>query len=109
MKDIIASKKFPSKGASSFGKAMDETAKIVMQDYGMTDLRDNQKPGDTMDPRLPSDLAKRADTAWGGTSPKAIQSGVSMAAVQSGAYAGQGDIVKQATQSIAKPKISFIE
>ena len=39
-------------GGSNFTKAMDATADIVMKDYGLTNLQDNLRAGDTMAPKL---------------------------------------------------------
>lgn len=39
-------------GNSNFTKAMDTTAEIVMRDYGLTDLQDNLRAGDSMAPKL---------------------------------------------------------
>jgi hypothetical protein len=43
-------------------KAVDTTAEIVMQDYGMTDLRDNIRQGESVAPKLPPAQQKAADT-----------------------------------------------
>lgn len=53
-------------GASLQVKAIDETAKIVMQDYGMTDLRSDVRPSETAAPRLPPHLQVKADNFFGG-------------------------------------------
>lgn len=42
-------------------RAVDETAKIVMEDHKMTDLRDNLRPGDAMAPKLPGQMQNMAD------------------------------------------------
>jgi hypothetical protein len=42
-------------------KAVDRTAEIVMQDHGMTDLRDNLREGDTMAPKLAPAMQQAAD------------------------------------------------
>lgn len=43
-------------------KAIDETAKIVMEDFGMTDLKDNIRQGDSMAPKLPGQQQQAADS-----------------------------------------------
>jgi hypothetical protein len=56
-------------GMSTQTKAIDETAKIVMEDYGMTDLRSDVRAGDpdrpgsgeTMAPKLPPAQQAAAD------------------------------------------------
>lgn len=51
-KHIIDNQIAPTIVGSNFTKAMDMTAKMVMQDYGMTNLKDNLRPGDAMVPKL---------------------------------------------------------
>jgi len=43
-------------------KAVDTTAEIVMQDYGLTDLRDNVRQGESVAPKLPPQQQKQADS-----------------------------------------------
>ena len=45
-------------------KAVDETARIVMEDQNMTNLKDNIRMGETMAPPLPPAQQKRADTLF---------------------------------------------
>lgn len=47
-------------------KAIDATADIVMQDYKMTDLKDNIREGESMAPKLPGPMQKAADGYFGG-------------------------------------------
>jgi len=47
-------------------KAVDATAEIVMQDYGMTDLKDNMRAGDAMTPKLTIRQQKMSEGFWGG-------------------------------------------
>lgn len=47
-------------------KAIDKTAEIVMGNYGMTDLRDNVRVGETMAPKLSPHLQAGADNFFGG-------------------------------------------
>jgi hypothetical protein len=47
-------------------KAIDETAKIVMEDLKMTDLKDRIKPGETMVPPLTLRQQKMSQNFWGG-------------------------------------------
>ena len=51
-------------------RAVDTTADIVMQDYGMTDLKDNIREGDSVAPKLPAPQQRMADGFFGG---KAVQ------------------------------------
>jgi hypothetical protein len=47
-------------------KAVDETAKIVMEDYKMTDLKDNIRHGESVAPKLPGQQQALADNYFGG-------------------------------------------
>lgn len=51
----------PAVGGSLIAKAVDTTTEMVMQDYGMTDLRDAKREGDTMAPKLPGPMQSAAD------------------------------------------------
>lgn len=53
-------------GQSNHVKAIDETAKIVMETYGMTDLRTDVREGETMAPKLAPKLQAMADGMFGG-------------------------------------------
>jgi hypothetical protein len=47
-------------------KAVDETARIVMEDYKMTDLKDNIRHGESVAPKLPGQQQALADNYFGG-------------------------------------------
>lgn len=49
-------------GGSVQGKAIDSTAEIIMQDYKMTDLRDDARTGETAAPKLPPAMQQQVDT-----------------------------------------------
>lgn len=53
-------------GMSNSTKAIDETARIVQEDYGYTNLRDDVRLGETMAPKLPPAQQARADAMFGG-------------------------------------------
>lgn len=53
-------------GANVKVKAIDETAKIVMEDYNMTDLKDNMRAGDSMAPQLTPRQRAMSENFWGG-------------------------------------------
>ena len=63
-------------GNSAVVKAVDTTAEIVMQDHGLTDLKDNIREGDSMVPSLKGKgqngmaLQQAADNFFGGGVPK---------------------------------------
>lgn len=48
-------------GRNNTVKAIDMAAQIAMEDYKLTDLKDNVRQGDVMAPRLPVPLQKAAD------------------------------------------------
>ena len=67
LKAMIASGSAPAQiGAKTVVKAVDETAKIVMEDYGMTNLRDGIRPGESVAPKLPPQQQAAADGYFGG-------------------------------------------
>lgn len=115
IKEIIQSKKFPSSGSGNFTKAMDETARIVMEDYKMTDLNDHLREGDNMVAKLRPDLEQKVGTGWnnnqnnnvaglaGNNLNKAITS-----AINSNRFAKQGDVVSQAMSVVERPVTNFI-
>jgi len=45
-------------------KAIDATAGMVMKDYGLTDLKDNIRPGESMAPKLPGPMQQAADNMF---------------------------------------------
>lgn len=47
-------------------KAIDTTAQIVMEDHGLTDLKDNIRRGESMAPKLPPAQQRMADGFFGG-------------------------------------------
>ena len=59
-------------GANAQVRAVDMTAEIVMQDYGMTDLKSNIRPGEAMAKPLPAPAQRAADNFFnpGGTNNK---------------------------------------
>lgn len=57
-------------GANNAVKAVDATADIVMQDYSLTDLKDNIRQGEAVAPSLPPQQQKMADAYFGGGTAK---------------------------------------
>lgn len=72
--------------------AIDTTAEIVMKDYGMTDLRDNIRTGDSMAPSLPPEMQRAADGFFTG------------AAVRE--RAGGGNLGARAMQAIGRRAVA---
>lgn len=52
-------------GANNTIKAVDFTAQTVMENYGMTDLKDNIREGESMAPKLPAAAQAAADGYFG--------------------------------------------
>lgn len=52
---MLAEQRAPAvTGANVVVKAVDETARIVMEDHGLTDLKDNVREGEGVAPKLPA-------------------------------------------------------
>jgi hypothetical protein len=58
--------KAPAVGGSLTVRAVDATAKIVMEDHGMTDLRSDVREGESMAPKLPPKQQALADGFFAG-------------------------------------------
>lgn len=74
-------------------KAIDETARIVMEDHHMTDMRTDVRMGENAAPRLPPVQQAKADAFFGG--PRRKRGGINLGpvaatAVRGGYGAGQG-------------------
>jgi len=63
--DLTLNKAPASVGQSLGVKAIDETARIVMQDYGLTDLRSDVRQGETTAPKIAPALQAQADNFFG--------------------------------------------
>lgn len=59
----VAAGKAPGIGGNALVKSMDQTADMVMQDYGMTDLH-SARHGESMAPKLPPNQQARADAMF---------------------------------------------
>ncbi len=78
----------PAVGGSIIGKAVDTTAEIVMQDHGMTDMRDNIRQGEVSTPKLAPHLQRQVDNFFGGTKALPRQWGLNAGAIAQRAMAG---------------------
>lgn len=114
IEDIIASKKFPSSGKGAFTKAMDETAKIVMEDYQMTNLNDNLREGDNMVPKLRPELEAQVGKGFNANQKNNVAglAGANLnkaltAQINTNRFASQGDVVSKA-MSVVQPPITNI-
>lgn len=65
MAAIISSQKAPGHVGSILAKACDLTARIVMEDHKLTDMRDDNRVGETSVPKLPSHQQSRVDGFFG--------------------------------------------
>ena len=68
--DLTLNKAPAAVGMSVGVKAIDETASIVMQDYGLTDMRSDVRQGESAAPKLPPVLQRQADNFFGGAGGK---------------------------------------
>lgn len=113
--DMVASGKPPSMGKSNFTKCMDETARIVMDDYKMTNLNDNLREGDNMVPKLRQDLEEKVGAGWnkdqknnvaglaGANLNKALTS-----AINTNRFSSQNNVVSQAMSVVERPVTNII-
>ena len=88
----VSAGKAPAVGGSLAVRAVDTTAEIVMQDYGMTDLRSDVREGESAAPKLPPKLQEAADNMFGGGARRGRMGGVmgmSTQAVIKSAVAGR--------------------
>lgn len=68
MRAMIEAERGPGHvGANVSVRAIDATADIVMQDYGLTNLKDNIRSGDSMAPPLPPKMQSAADNFFKGS------------------------------------------
>lgn len=92
-------------------KAIDETAKIVMEDHNMGDLKDSCRVGESMAPKLPPDQQRRADAMFtGGNVKRMIPGAASMARrALAGGYRDNGYVDPVSTLSPKyKPPVSIV-
>jgi predicted nucleic acid-binding Zn-ribbon protein len=62
IREMIEAERGPAQiGNKIVVKAIDTTAEIVQQDYGLTNLKDNIRQGEAMAPRLPPKMQDAAD------------------------------------------------
>lgn len=104
----------PGKSAESSAhtiKAIDETAKIVMEDHKMGDLKDNVRAGESMAPKLAPHLQKQADAMFGNGNVKRMipNAGAMARKALAGGYRQGGYVDPIATLSSKhKPQVSYV-
>lgn len=110
--DLTSNRAPATIGASVGVRAIDETANIVMQDYGMTNMRDDVREGESATPKLPPAQQTMADNYFGGpkgrrTRMPGFNAGASVAAALSGRLSDpvstQRSIVQTHQQRIRPP------
>lgn len=92
-------------------RAIDETAKIVMEDHHMGDLKDSVRVGESMAPRLAPHLQQRADAMFsGGNVKRMIPNAAKIArTAMAGGYRGDGFVDPVSTLRPAhKPPVSYV-
>lgn len=104
MQDMIDSRKAPAYGGTNLhNKAIDKTAEIVMQDYGMTNLEmgSHLRPGDNCVPKLAPELEQKVDKVFA-PQPSNVMGAQSanlnnalMRQINAGVYKGQSDVVRR--------------
>lgn len=75
-------------GDKQIVKNIDKTAEVVMQDYGLTDLKDNVREGDTLAPKLPPKQQSAADNFFGNGQRQPGQMSAQARRLQARALAG---------------------
>jgi len=88
VQEIVESGKAPGiTGRNPMVGIVDQTAAQVMEDYKLTDLQDNIRPGDSMAPKLPGKLQTAADNFFsGGAGQTSKQAQLISRRALSGAY-----------------------
>lgn len=117
VQEMIAARQPPSLGKSNFTKAMDATAEIVMSDYGLTNLQDNLRAGDSMAPKLAPHLEQQVDQVFKPQKPiMGMNASTNMNKaltnqINAGKFAGQSgarDITQRAQNSGVKIPVNEI-
>lgn len=109
----------PNLGGRNAGyKAHDETMKMVMEDYGLTDINDKPYEGENCVPKLPAHLEKQVNDGFGasfGAAPKLTSNinpaqilSTGMKQINSGMFRDQVDVVAMQQKYGPKPKYNII-
>lgn len=112
--EIIATQRAPAKTGSTLAKACDFTARAVMEDYGLTNLRDDNRPGENSMPKLPAPQQAQADAFFG--TKRAVANPAGQAKIDaysnlanSGALAHQPDAQAVSSMLSSAPKLRHVE
>ena len=117
--DVITSRKAPGVGGSKIGKAHEATMKMVMEDYGLTDINDRPTEGESCAPKLPAHLEQQVNNGFGASfgsmSPKltgnmsqSMVTSSAMNAINSGQFKNHTDVVAQGQKYLPKPKFNIL-
>lgn len=114
MKEMIENRTPPGTIGNKRVKAFDAAMEMTMQDYGMTDIKDNAREGENSVPRLPNHLEKQVDEVFkpqknnvAGLAGDKLNKAI-MAGVQSGAYRNYGDVVQRQQNSGTTVPVNII-
>jgi len=115
VKEMCESRKAPSGGPSNFTKAMDATAEIVMKDYGLTNLQDNLRAGDSMAPKLSPEQERKVDGVFKKQKPimgapvANSMNSTLMRQINAGQFRGAMDVVaRQQNSGVAPPRTNIL-
>lgn len=87
--DLSLNKAPAAVGMSIGVKAIDETVRMVMEDYGMTDMRSDVREGESAAPKLPPQQQALADGYFGGGAGRRRTGGINLAAHARAALSGR--------------------
>ena len=87
-------------------RAIDETAKVTMEMYGMTDLRSDVRPGETAAPKLPPKQQEAADNFFVGR--KSIKGPMRTIAARAAMNAFSGNATAVASAQGARNPIELV-
>ncbi len=114
---ILSSQRAPGRVGSTLARAVDLTARITMADHGLTNMRDNNRVGETSVPSLPAHQQDRADNFFSG-GKKVAQANPALARqvanaatmINSAAYANQPDsqAINSMLERAPKPRFNII-
>jgi hypothetical protein len=107
-------KKMPE-ASRVMNRAVDETARITMEDYKMGDLKDHVHVGESMAPKLAPEMQARADNFFGGGGGKRrgtlpVNAGNIARQAMAGRYRTPGSYVDpvKSLQPSYKPRVNIV-
>lgn len=114
--EMMAAQRAPAMGQSNRSKAIDATAEIVMQDYGMTDINmgSNLREGDNCVPKLRPELEQKVDKVFAPQPSNVMGAQAAnlnralLGQINAGHYKNQGDPIMRATETIQRKPTNII-